>query len=292
MKITDITEAPAIKLNTTATVNKQKFKWDGRNWVSQSGGIATGLMKQKLMKQYGLDVAGNPSTPGILQKAKDWFSGKTAGLAQATRSDPEASFGKKLAGFAGAAIGGALAGGKPKPAEPQQAEPQQEPETPAKRQKPAGQFKQSHIPGSKGQTQDDPYELGKQALRQVQQPDANKKQLPNGKLPPKVGAEVTAMLDRLSKGDKDAGTIAAQQILVYANAGYDVSNAANVFLAKAKQGERFLNAESYQYFTQMLESFGLSWADIGITVRLDESVSDGVFIILSDLNRLKTLAGI
>ena len=42
----------------------------------------------------------------------------------------------------------------------------------------------------------------------------------------------------------------------------------------------------------MLESFGLGWSDIGITVRIDESVSEGVWLISSDLLRMKDLAGI
>jgi hypothetical protein len=287
----NLSEATVIKPGATASVNKQKFKWNGTNWVDSAGSPAQGLMKQELMKQHGLDVSGNPIKPGLMQKARDWMSGKTAGYGQATRSDPKASIGKKLAGTLGSMIGGAWAGGKPDTQSPTAAT---EPAAaqPAAAPKPQGQFKQSHVPGSKGQTQDDPYELGKQELRKLQTPDANKKQLPGGKLPAKAGAEVTAMLNRLSKGDKDAGAIAAKQILQYAKAGYDVSNAANVFLANAKQGERFLNTESYQYFTQMLESFGLTWADIGLTVRIDESVSAGVFIIQSDLHRLKELAGI
>jgi len=296
------TTTPTIKPGTKGSVNKQQFSWDGKNWLDSKGTPVAGLMKQELMKQYGLDASGNPIKPGLTQKARDWMSGKTAGHGQATRSDPKASIGKKLAGTLGSMIGGALSGGKPDTqaptaaTEPAAAQPATATEPaatqPATAPKPQGQFKQSHVPGSKGHTQDDPYELGKQELRKLQTPDANKKQLPGGKLPAKAGAEVTAMLNRLSKGDKDAGAIAAKQILQYAKAGYDVSNAANVFLANAKQGERFLSTESYQYFTQMLESFGLTWADIGLTVRIDEAVSAGVFIIRSDLHRLKELAGV
>lgn len=288
----------SIKVGTTGTVNKQKFKWDGDNWVNNAGKPATGLMKQELMKQQGMDVAGKPLKPGIVQKARDYISGKTAGLAQATRSDPNSSLARKAMGVAGAAIGGALAGGKPgeQPAQ----EPASAPEQPAAGEQPAqqgkekapGQFKQAHVPGSKGETQDDPYELAKQALRKEQDADTNKKQLPGGKLPPAAGKKVSDMLARLANGDKDAGAIAGRQILAYAKQGYDVSNAAQVFLAKAKQGERFLSQESYQYWTQMLESFGLTWNDIGITVRIDEDFADGVFIISSDLLRMKTLAGV
>ena len=42
------------------------------------------------------------------------------------------------------------------------------------------------------------------------------------------------MLGQLANGNKDAGAIAGQQILAYAKQGYDVSNAAQVFLAKAR----------------------------------------------------------
>jgi hypothetical protein len=288
-----------IKPGTTATVNKQKFKWDGNEWVNDAGQPATGLMKQELMKQQGLDVTGQVKKPGLVQRAKDYVSGKTPGLAQATRSDPNASVAKKAGATAAAAVGGMIgkalggSGQAPAPAgEPAPAGAPAPAGEPAGKEKAPGQFKQAHVPGSKGETQDDPYELAKQALRKEQDADANKKQLPGGKLPPAAGKKVSDMLARLSNGDKDAGAIAGRQILAYAKQGYDVSNAAQVFLAKAKQGERFLNQESYQYWTQMLESFGLTWNDIGITVRIDEAVAEGVYIISNDLLRMKTLAGI
>jgi len=297
-------EQPSIPKNAKQKINDIMFTWDQAQgeWLDPNGVAATGAMKAELMKKHDLDVTGKSPERGIVQRAKDYMSGKTPGLAQKTRGEPGSVF-RKAAGVAGAAIGGALAGGKPAQQQPapggEQPAPAPAPapsgEQPAPQQgkeKKPGQFKQTHIPGSKGETTDDPYELAKQALRKEQDADANKKQLPGGKLPPAAGQKVSQMLDQLSKGNKDAGAIAGRQIMAYAKQGYDVSNAAQVFLAKAKQGERFLNQESYQYWTEMLESYGLTWSDIGLTVRVDEGVSDGVFIISSDLLRMKDLAGV
>ena len=49
----------------------------------------------------------------MMQRAKDYMSGKTPGLAPATRPRFQPSIARKAMGMAGAAIGGALAGGKP-----------------------------------------------------------------------------------------------------------------------------------------------------------------------------------
>ena len=289
-----------IKDGTKKSVNKIPHTWSAEQgeWINAQGVPATGLMKQELMKQVGKDVAGGNEKPGMMQRAKDYVTGKTPGLAQATRSDPKAGILKKAGATAAAGLGGmigkALGGGQPAPApgEPAPTPGEPAPAGQAQPEKTPGQFKQAHVPGGKGETQNDPYEVAKQAIRGEQGKDANKKQLPGGKLPPAAGKKVSDMLGQLANGNKDAGAIAGQQILAYAKQGYDVSNAAQVFLAKAKQGERFLKQESYEYFTQMLESFGLGWSDIGITVRIDESVSEGVWLISSDLLRMKDLAGI
>jgi hypothetical protein len=287
-----------IKDGTKKSVNKIPHTWSAEQgeWINAQGVPAIGLMKQELMKQVGKDVTGGNEKPGMMQRAKDYVTGKTPGLAQATRSDPKASILKKAGATAAAGLGGmigkALGGGQPAPGEPAPAPGEPAPAGQAQPEKTPGQFKQAHVPGGKGETQNDPYEVAKQAIRGEQGKDANKKQLPGGKLPPAAGKKVSDMLGQLANGNKDAGAIAGQQILAYAKQGYDVSNAAQVFLAKAKQGERFLKQESYEYFTQMLESFGLGWGDIGITVRIDESVSEGVWLISSDLLRMKDLAGI
>ena len=83
-------------------------------WVNKDGQPASGMLAGELFKAVGYKNDGQTQkAPGLMQRAKDYFSGKTQGMAQATRKDPNASIGKKIAGIAGAALGGALAGGKP-----------------------------------------------------------------------------------------------------------------------------------------------------------------------------------
>lgn len=107
------------KNGTNYTYNAATNSWTN----SKTGQVATGLLAQQLAQQHGYDVDGStPKKPGIVQRAKDYFSGKTQGIAQATRGDKDASIGKKIAGIAGAALGGALAGGKPQVQGPQHSE--------------------------------------------------------------------------------------------------------------------------------------------------------------------------
>lgn len=115
MKINDII-VEAIKDGTKGTYNNIPFVYNAKTnaWVSKIDQTnADGLMAQELFKAAGYKADGKtPIKANILQRTKDFFSGKTGGLAQATRSDPKASIGKKLAGIAGAALGGTVAGGQ------------------------------------------------------------------------------------------------------------------------------------------------------------------------------------
>ena len=97
---------------------------------------------------------------------------------------------------------------------------------------------------------------------------------------------VQADIAKMAKGDKESGVAAAQKIMGFAGKGMDVAALQQAWSANAKAGERFLSQSVYRSITNMLGEYGLSWKDIGIGVRLVESVSEGVFIkyINSDLS--------
>jgi hypothetical protein len=97
---------------------------------------------------------------------------------------------------------------------------------------------------------------------------------------------VQADIAKMAKGDKESGVAAAQKIMGFAGKGMDVAALQQAWSANAKAGERFLSQSVYRSITNMLGEYGLSWKDLGIGVRLVESVSEGVFIkyINSDLS--------
>lgn len=79
----------------------------------KTGEVAKGKLSQDLFKSQGLNPDGSPAKRSIKQRIGDYFSGKSGGLAQATRKDPNSSVGRKLAGVAGAGIAKALGGPEP-----------------------------------------------------------------------------------------------------------------------------------------------------------------------------------
>lgn len=119
MKIYEvISEQLADKTQVKYGKNKDVYTYQAgtNSWVNKNGQPASGMLAGELFKAVGFKNDGQSQiAPGLIQRAKNYFSGKTDGMAQATRKDPNASIGKKIAGIAGAALGGALAGGKPKP---------------------------------------------------------------------------------------------------------------------------------------------------------------------------------
>lgn len=125
MKINDVIVEQIADKATAKDKNGNVYTYTAatNSWTNKDGQVATGLLAQQLAQQHGYDIDGStPKKPGIVQRAKNYFSGKTQGMAQATRGDKDASIGKKIAGIAGAAIGGALAGGKPQVQGPQHTE--------------------------------------------------------------------------------------------------------------------------------------------------------------------------
>jgi hypothetical protein len=142
----------------------------------------------------------------------------------------------------------------------QQQQPQQQPQ------------KQKQPAANKADT--DSYEKFKGQIRQVQSG--------SNPLPDKMIAGVEADIAKLGKGDKESGSFAAQKILNFAKAGYDVSNLSSKWIANSKAGERFLTQSVFIAISKMLQEHGLYWSDLGIKLRLDESVSGGVYISLME----------
>jgi hypothetical protein len=106
--------------------------------------------------------------------------------------------------------------------------------------------------------------------------DIRKVQSGTKPLPDKMAQGIQADLAKLAKGDKESGVFAAQKIMNFAKAGYDISKLQPAWLANAKAGERFLTQSVYFAITKMLREHGLGWADLGLRIRLVESTNDVV----------------
>ena len=251
-----------------------------RKWINSSTKTAArGLQHNKIMQAKGMNPSGQPLKQSLGQK----ISAKLGGpFAQATSADPKAGIVQKGMAKLGSALGrGVAALTRPKAAEPA---------APAAPEQPgAGKFAGAGVAATPDKTTaptTDTFELAKGQLRQMQPTPGAKA------LPPKMVASLQADMKKMAFGDKESGVFAADKILKFAKAGYDVSKLQPTWLANAKAGERSLTREAYQQITAMLETHGLTWDNLGITVRIDESVSDYVFIMSKEIANLKTRAGI
>jgi len=128
-------------------------------------------------------------------------------------------------------------------------------------------------PAGKNAAATDPYENIKGQMRQLQPKPGAKP------LPAKFATELNSDMAKLAKGDKESGTYAANKILKFANAGYDVSKLAPTWNASSKAGERFLTQSVYRAITNMLREHGLTWDNLGLRIRLYEGAGEsGVFL--------------
>lgn len=256
--------APTINDGVTASINKIKYTYDKatNSWKDDQGQVAAGLQAVELFKAQGLNPDGKtPIKKGTVQKAKDYMSGKTAGLAQATRSDPKASLGKKLAGMAGAAIGGALAG---KPGQPQGQEAPQAGDQAA----PAAGGKKP-IPGP---TKSEYTALQKRTM----QGDAG------------AAKELVDRLSNAAAKNYDINDFANSIGGTLKRSNID-KNLKTVLTQKA----RALRTEAYRHLNNILEAAGMTWNDLGYTVVISESTHDHVLLITnSSLNEAVQLAAI
>jgi hypothetical protein len=147
-----------------------------------------------------------------------------------------------------------------------------DPETGKPNPAPAGTAPAAPAP-SKNAAGTDSYENVKGQMRKIT-PVAGAKPLPA-----EMAARIDGDMAKLAKGDKDSGVFAADKILKFANAGYDVSKLQPKWMASSKAGERFLTQSVYREISKMLKEHGLTWANLGLRIRLNESVKGhGVFL--------------
>ena len=267
-------EAGAIDIRngTKKKINNIEFTWSEEQgeWLDPNNTPATGLMKQELMKTVNKDVTGQAPKPGIMQRAKDYISGKTPGLAQATRSDPKSSLARKAMGVAGAAIGGALAGGKT-PA-------QQSGEQPAQ------------------QSGEQPAQAQAQGPKPVPGPTTAELKALQSKTLQGDLASAKAMVQKLSdlkdKGyDADAFIQAAAPAMKRGGLAKSDPQAYAKFVGLA----RSMRAEAYQHMNAILEYAGLTWEDLGYEVLVSETVDTHVMLIPIEeikIHEMKKLAGL
>lgn len=122
----------------------------------------------------------------------------------------------------------------------------------------------------------DPYEKYKSQLRKLS--------VDGGKpLPDQYLNSIGKDINRMAKGDKDSGAYAADKILKLAKAGRDVSGLQQRWLKNARVGERFLTQSVYKAVAFMLNECGLTWKDIGLSVRLSESVRSKRTILIKKI---------
>lgn len=265
--------ATPLAQGTTYSDNTGEYTYNAstNKWInSRTQTAAKGLQHNKIMQAKGMNPSGQPLKPSLGQR----ISAKLGGpFAQATSADPKAGIVQKGMAKLGSALGrGVAALVRPKAGEPG-----------------AGKFAGAGVAATPDNTTaptTDTFELAKGQLRQIQPTPGAKA------LPPKMVVSLQADMKKMAYGDKESGVFAADKILKFAKAGYDVSKLQPAWLANAKAGERSLTREAYQQITAMLESHGLTWNNLGITVRIDESVSDYVFIMSKDIANLKVRAGI
>lgn len=260
-----------------------------RKWVHPTKGEAKGMLNRQLMNKHGANDSGEPLKPSMGQKISQKLGGPFAqGL------DPKAGIAQKIGAKIGSALGRGVAAlvrpkdtdgdGQPDDAAAEPAAPAQgNAQAPQAPQAPTSRFAGGGLKVPQGA---DSFEVSKQQMRTLK-PAAGAKALP-----PKTIASLQADMKKLAAGDKDSGAYAADKILKFAQAGYDVSKLHPQWLAQAKAGERMLTQSAYHEINNMLESFGLTWKDLGLVVRIDESVSDYVFIMSKELADIKIKAGI
>jgi hypothetical protein len=102
-------------------------------------------------------------------------------------------------------------------------------------------------------------------------------------LPDKFLNSIGKDIRKLSKGDKESGVSAAERIIKFSRAGQDVTGLHKRWLQSAKAGERFLTQSVYLAVTNMLREHNLTWSDLGLKVRLTESVNNKKSVLVSQI---------
>ena len=133
--------------------------------------------------------------------------------------------------------------------------------------------------------QSDTYEQFKSQLRKLAKTPGSKK-LPAATTT-KFKAELQSDLAKLGHGDKESGIYAANKIMQYARAGYNMNDQINSWLAAVNKEKRiigedvcYLDISDARMIAAILKENNLNWSDLGIRVILSESKLSGIFIAL------------
>lgn len=141
--------------------------------------------------------------------------------------------------------------------------PEASDDAPAKKKKKKKRSSNRNNDTSK-QNQDD-IQVAKKKVRNVEGGDRQ--------MTRKMRRELDDSLRKFANGDENHGIHAAKKILKFANAGVDVSNVQQQWVASSKAHQRVLNQSVYYEITQMLKENGLSWRDIGLKIELAEDTN-------------------
>ena len=82
-------------------------------------------------------------------------------------------------------------------------------------------------------------------------------------------------LRKMAAGDRNAAITVARSIRKLAKAGADVSKARSEWGKHAKKGRLFVERKRFHEIAKMLSESGVTWRDVGITLLLSESNTDG-----------------
>lgn len=133
--------------------------------------------------------------------------------------------------------------------------------------------------------QTDTYEKFKSQLRKLAKTPGAKK-LP-ADATTKFRAELQSDLAKLGHGDKESGIYAANKIMQYAKAGYNMNDQISSWLAAVNKEKRiigediaYLDSSDFHMINKLLKEHNVSWSDLGLKVVLSESTLPGVFIAL------------
>jgi len=124
--------------------------------------------------------------------------------------------------------------------------------------------------------QTDSYEKAKSQMRKFKPKEGKP-------LPDKFLNSIGRDIRKLSKGDKESGVSAAERIIKFSRAGQDVSGLHKRWLQSAKAGERFLTQSVYLAVTDMLREYNLTWSDLGLKIRLTESINNKKGVLISQI---------
>lgn len=274
MRIDELVPPKPLKPGAVGRVGNVTYKYDATaGWLDSANRPAQGIAKKELMKQYGRDMSGEPVGPSI----GDRISSKLGGpFGQGT--DPKANLFTKAMGKVGSAIGrGAAALIRPK-AQPAagntdgngqpDTQPGQQPTTPKPTAvgNPSVQNLNNYVKG---------------VAAELNKPGADKIAL--------TKELINFMADRKGTPEWDNASDSIKVILKRAGLNPNFANAA---LQRLQAGQT-LESMQFMFINSLLESIGLTFADLGLNETVIENSGVKHYIVEdATLTNLKKLAGI